>query len=213
MLKKSFMLCLTVILIMSLAACTKISTLLVQHDTMAKHAIVGAVGGGVIGSATSVGTATGMAIGGAAGGLVGLIIERHQSLVQRLTAHGIQIVQMGDNVKLILPTDRFFHKGTPRLNASYSPVLTDVIILLNSFEKIDVRVIGFTDNVGSYQRNLALSRQQAQNLAHAMWDRGLDARVLYSEGCGEDYPIAGNATARGRAKNRRIEISLLQLPV
>jgi outer membrane protein OmpA-like peptidoglycan-associated protein len=59
--------------------------------------------------------------------------------------------------------------------------------------------------VGSDASNLALSEQRAKAVAGFLVSKGLDAKLLTSKGFGETAPVADNATAEGRAKNRRIE--------
>ena len=131
----------------------------------------------------------------------------------RLAKEGIQIIRLGDDVRIIIPSDNIFVRGTPRLKRSYFPSLDAVIVLVNSYEKIAVKIAGYTDNLGSYERNLALSKQQTSNLMHYLSLNGLDTRILSAEGFGSGDPISSNNDAFGRAKNRRIEITFRYLPV
>lgn len=66
-------------------------------------------------------------------------------------------------------------------------------------------VDGHTDSVGSADYNRALSQQRAQAVVDALVKQGFPRERLQSEGFGPDQPIGDNATAEGRAKNRRIE--------
>ena len=59
------------------------------------------------------------------------------------------------------------------------------------------------------QDNLELSTQRALTVTRVLVTAGMDAKNLLPSGAGEKDPIASNATAEGRAKNRRIEIALL----
>jgi outer membrane protein OmpA-like peptidoglycan-associated protein len=69
-----------------------------------------------------------------------------------------------------------------------------------------VRIEGYTDNRGDKQENLELSRARAQTVADLLIDLGVDPKRLEVVGHGEDFPMAENASARGRAQNRRVEI-------
>ena len=72
-----------------------------------------------------------------------------------------------------------------------------------------IEVDGYTDSVGSAAHGLALSRKRASAVADLLRSElsGLDITVI-SKGYGEANPVASNATAAGRAKNRRVEIFL-----
>ena len=69
-----------------------------------------------------------------------------------------------------------------------------------------IMLIGYTDNVGSDEHNVDLSRRRADAVRAFFSKHGLDDAMLETEGRGEADPIAENKTAQGRAKNRRVEI-------
>ncbi|TCW79890.1 OmpA family protein [Burkholderia sp. SRS-46] len=71
-----------------------------------------------------------------------------------------------------------------------------------------VSVTGYTDSVGNDASNLTLSQRRAQAVAGYLKAHGLNARTVAVTGRGSVDPIASNATAEGRASNRRVEISL-----
>ncbi|MCY1184300.1 putative lipoprotein YiaD [compost metagenome] len=69
-----------------------------------------------------------------------------------------------------------------------------------------VRIEGYTDSTGARQDNLQLSRARAQAVADVLVDLGIDEKRIQVEGYGDQYPIEANASERGRAQNRRVEI-------
>ncbi|MGU7775995.1 OmpA family protein [Burkholderia sp. MR1-5-21] len=71
-----------------------------------------------------------------------------------------------------------------------------------------VTVTGYTDSVGGDAANLALSQRRAQAVATYLKARGLKAGTWTVTGRGSADPVASNATAEGRASNRRVDISL-----
>lgn len=75
-----------------------------------------------------------------------------------------------------------------------------------------VQVIGFADTKGKTARNRALSEKRANAvIQYLVLKHGMDLRRLVQPfGYGENNPIADNKTAAGRAKNRRVEIKILQ---
>ncbi|MFI0900336.1 OmpA family protein [Streptomyces sp. NPDC020983] len=74
-----------------------------------------------------------------------------------------------------------------------------------------IRVFGFTDDLGSSEHGVTLSRQRAQAvyqvLAAALSSAGDSSHTFQVRGYGEDYPIADNSTESGRQQNRRVEIT------
>ncbi len=84
----------------------------------------------------------------------------------------------------------FFALDSPIINTNYNPVLDQLAALLKGLNKYVIKVAGYTDNVAVPERSLALSRQQAQIIANYLWNSGVDARVLYATGYGNQMPIA-----------------------
>lgn len=72
-----------------------------------------------------------------------------------------------------------------------------------------VTVMGYTDNSGSEAHNLKLSQARADSVAQYLHDGGLQAGQFVTQGFGSADPVASNATAGGRAQNRRVEARVL----
>lgn len=72
---------------------------------------------------------------------------------------------------------------------------------------------GHTDSVGSAEANQLLSQNRAQSVAsHLVEQAGIPASKITTAAYGEDAPIASNDTAEGRARNRRVELSIRTRP-
>lgn len=69
-----------------------------------------------------------------------------------------------------------------------------------------VRLDGHTDNQGSEQYNLDLSKERAEAVAAAMEDSGFNAAWIQVRGLGPLHPVADNSTEEGRATNRRVSV-------
>lgn len=74
-----------------------------------------------------------------------------------------------------------------------------------------VTVNGYTDSTGTAAHNQGLSERRAQSVAQYLQAHGLKARQYVVHGYGESNPVADNATAEGRAHNRRVEITTDQV--
>ena len=83
--------------------------------------------------------------------------------------------------------------------------LSRVIQLLTERPELDVQVVGYTDDVGSLEYNLALSLRRAESVRNYIIAHGVNGRRLSVAGRGMSDPLVSNATPEGRAVNRRVE--------
>lgn len=97
-----------------------------------------------------------------------------------------------------------FDKATLKPDAK--PVIDQVVALLKNDPALKLEVDGYTDNVGEHAYNVKLSQDRAAAVVAALKAAGVGAARLSSNGFGPDKPIADDATAEGRAKNRRVEL-------
>jgi outer membrane protein OmpA-like peptidoglycan-associated protein len=77
---------------------------------------------------------------------------------------------------------------------------------LLSYPDTLIIVTGHTDNTGSAAYNQSLSERRASAVSAELIANGVPGRRVVSRGAGLTQPIASNATAAGRAQNRRVEI-------
>jgi outer membrane protein OmpA-like peptidoglycan-associated protein len=92
---------------------------------------------------------------------------------------------------------------------SFEVVDTVARLLLATPEIKLIRVDGHTDDVGKVEANLDLSDRRAAAVVDYLVSKGVARERLSSKGFGEGVPIDSNATALGRAKNRRVEFTVL----
>ena len=75
-----------------------------------------------------------------------------------------------------------------------------------------VRVDGHSDNVGSNEHNLRLSKARAEAVRRALGAKGIASSRLEAIGYGRSKPIASNGTEAGRAQNRRVNFTVIGAP-
>ena len=76
--------------------------------------------------------------------------------------------------------------------------------------KIEVAIaVGNTDSVGTDAYNMALGQRRAQAVKTYLVGQGLPADRIYTESKGKSNPVASNATAEGRALNRRVDVEVV----
>ncbi|MDI2591318.1 OmpA family protein [Pseudomonas sp. N3-W] len=102
--------------------------------------------------------------------------------------------------------DVLFDTGEAELKNSANRVVLKIVQFLQLNPKRVVRIEGYTDSTGGKQENLKLSRDRAQAVADVLMDLGIEDKRIQVEGYGDEYPVDVNATERGRAQNRRVEI-------
>lgn len=102
--------------------------------------------------------------------------------------------------------DVLFDTGQAELKNSASRTVLKLVQFLQLNPKRVVRIEGYTDSTGNPEDNLKLSRDRAQSVADMLVDLGVDEKRMKVIGYGDQYPVEANASERGRAQNRRVEI-------
>lgn len=117
-------------------------------------------------------------------------LEKHLAVEKRADVYGI-----------------YFDSGSDRLRMESEPVLREIADALTRNPSWKLSVNGHTDNIGGEAFNLGLSRRRSESVRRALTDRyRVDPARLTPAGSGASQPKASNATAEGRARNRRVEL-------
>ena len=157
-------------------------------------------------------TTIGAGLGALAGGGIGYYMDQQEAkLRQRLQNTGVSVTRVGNDIILNMPGNITFASGSADINANFYEVLNSVGIVLDEYDKSLVDVYGHTDSDGSAQFNQKLSERRAQSVAAYLQTRGVVRDRFFIRGFGESQPIASNATAAGKAQNRRVEIRIAPL--
>ena len=103
-----------------------------------------------------------------------------------------------------------FQHDSAELTPASIATLDEAVATLERRAEISVEVAAHTDSQGSDAYNMGLSQRRAASVLDYLTAHGIDAGRLASRGYGESEPIADNATAEGRAENRRVELRVMQ---
>lgn len=180
-------------------------------EPLLKRTAYGAAVGAVVGSTVGA-TVVGTVVGGSVVTALGVYKTSKQAVLDRLIKEDIQFVVYGDTYTLIVPTDHFYEFNRAKLNEHCYAGLNDIIRLLDFYPKCRVTVAAFTDDVGTNQHKLKLSRARAETMLGFLWAHNIPAEKLSAEGYGDYFSIGDNQLIRGSAYNRRIEIQWSMLP-
>jgi len=100
-----------------------------------------------------------------------------------------------------------FDTDKAELRADSRPSLIEIAKLLSQDTKLNVFVVGHTDNQGSYAHNIELSQKRSEAIVHALTTEfKIAPGRLVAKGIASVSPIASNDSETGRAKNRRVEL-------
>lgn len=136
-------------------------------------------------------------------------------LEAEVAAGQIEIEQLRDGLHLNMAQEVLFASGSAQVNARGQGVLAKVAERVRGLPH-GIEVRGHTDNVPihskRYPTNWELAGARASGVVRLLVKRGVDPRRLSAVSLGEFAPRASNDTAKGRSRNRRIEITLKPTP-
>jgi outer membrane protein OmpA-like peptidoglycan-associated protein len=152
----------------------------------------------------------GAGIGAVAGAGIGSYMDAQERKLREETAgSGVDVVRDGDSLLLRMPSGITFAHDSSSIEPQFQPTLNQVTSTLAEYPKTYIDVYGHTDSDGSDEYNQALSERRAQSVAGYLNSHGVQSARMATRGYGETQPIATNATAEGKAANRRVEIKIV----
>jgi chemotaxis protein MotB len=136
-------------------------------------------------------------------------------LKSALAGEPVEVTKQDGAIKLTSSADYLYPSGGWQLRPG-APVLAKMVPTLSGLRHTNIIVAGFTDNtpVGpQLQRlgianNVDLSSKRAGAVVTYFQSQGVAPSLLSAQGFGDAHPVASNDTPEGRAKNRRVEITL-----
>ncbi|MGO9056112.1 MAG: OmpA family protein [Candidatus Binataceae bacterium] len=177
--------------------------------------IGGAMGCGAAGivnasstEAFEIGCPTGVALGAIVGGVIGAVTYREPVV----TAQSTTVAPPPPLPPPPAPSERVVLRGVhfdfnkANIRADAVPILDEAASLLSRHPNVTIDVNGYCDAIGSFAYNLKLSQRRAVAVANYLEDKGISSTRLITHGYGKTQFVASNATAAGRAENRRVEL-------
>lgn len=101
-----------------------------------------------------------------------------------------------------------FESGSATLTAAGIRILDEMAASIATLADPRIQIVGHTDSHGNRLANIGLSLERANAVRDYLSSRGIPAETMTALGAGPDAPVAGNDTAEGRARNRRIEFRI-----
>ncbi len=141
---------------------------------------------------------------------------QNQQLSQQLAAANAQIARLQGAIKYTVNSDLLFPSGGWQMSDSGKQIISRLAQKLAPTQQNHLLVNGYTDNVPigpalmqqGITSNQVLSQKRAENVMQFLISQGVNPNLVSAYGHGEADPVASNATAEGRAKNRRVVLEL-----
>ena len=111
--------------------------------------------------------------------------------------------------KITLQADTLYDFNKSDLKPEGKATLDKIAKDLSKIKLEVIIAVGNTDSVGTDAYNMALGQRRAQSVKAYLVSKGVDGSRIYTESKGKSNPVASNATAEGRAKNRRTDIEVV----
>ncbi|MDX1329069.1 MAG: OmpA family protein [Burkholderiaceae bacterium] len=111
--------------------------------------------------------------------------------------------------KITYAADAFFAFDKSVVQPAGKAKLDDLVKRMQAMDIEVVVAVGHTDSTGPSSYNQRLSVRRAEAVKAYMVSKGVDADRIFTEGKGEDSPVADNSSRSGRAKNRRVEVEVV----
>lgn len=113
---------------------------------------------------------------------------------------------------LVTLGDVLFDTGRSNLKPGSLQKIYPLAEYLKAHVETMVKIEGHTDSQGSADYNTELSQRRADAVRDFLVSNGIALERITAQGMGEDYPIATNSTAVGRQQNRRVEVTITDMP-
>ncbi|MFL5288204.1 MAG: OmpA family protein [Rhodopila sp.] len=142
--------------------------------------------------------------------------QQNSSLTQQLDAANASVARLQGAIKYVVNSDLLFASGSWTMSDRGKQIIADFAKKLAPTQQHKLIVAGYTDNapIGpalaakGVTSNEILSQKRAEAVAQFLASQGVNPDLIEAHGYGEKNPIASNKTAAGRAKNRRVELSI-----
>ena len=183
-------------------AASLVIALLAGCATAGRDTAIGAGVGYLVGGKK--GALIGLGVGALAGGSVGLYLDKQRAELEKVA----QVKKTENGLLVQMKNDILFDSGSDSLKAEGIVELNKMADILAKYSDDRVKIEGHTDSVGDAKHNQALSEKRASAVKTVLVSRGVQDKQIEVYGFGETKPVADNATADGRAKNRRVELHI-----
>lgn len=188
-------------------------------SNLANGALIGGTSGAALGAGigalinggkgAAIGSAIGAVVGTSTGTIIGNKMDKKAAelaAIENAKVETVTDVNGLEAIKVTFDSGILFKTNSSNLSADSKDALKEFASQMKDLPETDITIFGHTDNTGSDAVNEKLSLQRAESVSSFLGSCGIAATRMTAEGKSYSMPVADNATAEGRAQNRRVEI-------
>jgi outer membrane protein OmpA-like peptidoglycan-associated protein len=176
-----------------------------------KGTIAGASGGALLGAAVSGGSIWGVLIGAAVGGTAGNLIGKKMDKQAKELKQAVptaEVQRVGEGINVTFNSGLMFKINSHEISDSYKDDLAAAAGVFKNNPETHILVEGHTDDTGSDELNMNLSKQRAESVSAFLKENGVAESRLQIKWYGETQPKYVNDSEENRQKNRRVELAV-----
>ncbi|WP_310589482.1 OmpA family protein [Dyadobacter sandarakinus] len=174
---------------------------------VAGGAAAGAAVGKLAGNNTAIGALIGAAVGGSAGYLIGRHMDKQaEELKQAIPDATVE--RVGEGINLTFNSGLLFKLNSAELSNDAKQELNKVAGILAKYDDTQILLEGHTDDTGSDDYNMKLSKRRAKAVSSYLESQNLPSSRLNTKWYGEAQPKFANDSEANREKNRRVEVAI-----
>ena len=144
-----------------------------------------------------------------------VVMNLNQILAPLVTSGQVSVSQTSRGVVLEINASALFNQGDAELRGGSIKTLSEVAAVLGQGDQA-IEVEGYTDDIPinnpRYPSNWELSSARASSVVRLFIEHGVEAGRLTAVGSAANHPVSPNDTAEGRARNRRVTVTVLSAP-
>lgn len=202
--------------LISVSSCKSIQ----NANNTQKGGVIGATGGALLGAILGnniggggngeLGAVLGGVVGGGAGILIGNKMDKQAQQIEE-EIPGAVVERIDDSIVITFDENSgvFFDTNKYNINIKSQGSLDKLAGIFKEYPDTNISVVGHTDNAGADDYNMTLSKNRANAVTNYLQGKGLVSNRFATNWSGESEPINDNSTAEGRAKNRRVNVSIV----
>ena len=185
-----------------------------------KGTVIGSAGGAILGAVIGnnvggggngeLGAVIGGVVGGAAGNIIGNKMDKQaQRIEEEIPGAEVERIDDGIVVNFDENSGVYFDTEKYNINDASEETLNGLAKVIQEYPQTNILVVGHTDNTGSANYNMTLSKNRAQAVTSYLEQQGISAGRFTTQWYGEEQPKYDNSTASGRSKNRRVTLAIV----
>jgi outer membrane protein OmpA-like peptidoglycan-associated protein len=194
-----------------LVAATVLAAGCANMNRQQKGTMIGAAGGALTAAAIGKGSIWGVLAGAAIGGTAGNLIGKHMDDQARELEQAVptaEVNRVEEGINMTFQSGLMFALNSSEISPDYKDDLTAAALVFNKYPDTNILVEGHTDDSGTDEINIPLSKRRAEAVSAFLVNQGVAPARLDETWYGSSQPKYPNDSAEHRSLNRRVELAI-----